>query len=232
MTGPEVRKPSLSSAGEARLSQQHPAGQRKPSSRHKRLCRSSGQETTKDRTLGRARSFGESLPLAGANRGSGRRAAGLAMLLRLHRSLNGTRGLDGALHNHATAAAAVAAVATMAAAMATMTAAVAAVAARRAAARRAAAATMAAAVAAMAAVAAVAAAAAIAATTSEQQAEGRSLVFTAHEGDTNQREKDRNTEHYNAVHPRFLQLLTGTGKREHKVAVITEPHLAARRPKR
>jgi len=228
MTGPEVRKPSLSSAGEARLSQQHPAGQRKPSSRHKRLCRSSGQETTKDRTLGRARSFGESLPLAGANRGSGRRAAGLAMLLRLHRSLNGTRGLDGALHNHATAAAAVAAVATMATAMATMTTAVAAVAARSAAA-----ATMAAAVAAMmAAVAAVAAAAAIAATTSEQQAEGRSLVFTAHEGDTNQREKDRNTEHYNAVHPRFLQLLTGTGKREHKVAVITEPHLAARRPKR
>jgi len=150
------------------------------------------------------------------------------MLLRLHRSLNGTRGLDGALHNHATAAAAVAAVATMATAMATMTTAVAAVAARSAAA-----ATMAAAVAAMmAAVAAVAAAAAIAATTSEQQAEGRSLVFTAHEGDTNQREKDRNTEHYNAVHPRFLQLLTGTGKREHKVAVITEPHLAARRPKR
>jgi len=71
----------------------------------------------------------------------------------------------------------------------------------------------------MAAVAAIASAAAIAAT-AEQKTEGRSLALTAHQGDANQGEKDRHTQHNDAIHPQILQLLTGTGKREHDVAVI------------
>jgi hypothetical protein len=81
----------------------------------------------------------------------------------------------------------------------------------------------------MTAVATIAAAAAISAT-AEQQTEGRSLALTANQGDADQGEKDRHTQHNNAIHPLILQLLTGTGKREQHVAVISVPHLAARRP--
>jgi hypothetical protein len=68
----------------------------------------------------------------------------------------------------------------------------------------------------MAAVAAVArrmaAVAAMAAAATKQASVG--LFLTAHEGDSNQREEDRDTQNNNTVHPRILQLLTGTGKRE------------------
>lgn len=57
--------------------------------------------------------------------------------------------------------------------------------------------------------AAVATIAAIAATMMAM-AEGRRLVFTAHKGDTNQREKHRDTKNDDTVHPQILQLLTGT----------------------
>jgi hypothetical protein len=43
-------------------------------------------------------------------------------------------------------------------------------------------------------------------------AEGHDLAITAHEGNTNQREKQRETENNDAIHPQILQLLTGTGK--------------------
>ncbi len=36
---------------------------------------------------------------------------------------------------------------------------------------------------------------------------GRSLVFTAHEGDSNQREKDRETENNNTIHPQSSNYL-------------------------
>jgi hypothetical protein len=57
-----------------------------------------------------------------------------------------------------------------------------------------------------------AAVAAIATASSGHPAEnkGRSLLLTAHQGDPNQGEKHRQPEHNNAVHPRILQLLTGT----------------------
>lgn len=58
----------------------------------------------------------------------------------------------------------------------------------------------------------VAAVAAMAAAATEQA--GIGLLLTAHEGDSNQREKDRDTQNNNTVHPRILQLLTGTSKRE------------------
>jgi hypothetical protein len=67
------------------------------------------------------------------------------------------------------------------------------------------AATVATAVAAMTGVAAIAATAAMA-------ERGQGLAFTAHEGNTNQREKQRETEYNDAIHPQILQLLTGTGK--------------------
>jgi opacity protein-like surface antigen len=74
---------------------------------------------------------------------------------------------------------------------------------------------MAAAVAAlMAATVATAAAAAAAA-----EDKGRSLVLTAHQGDSNQREKHRETKNNNTVHPRILQLLTGTVSGKYQVAV-------------
>ena len=57
-----------------------------------------------------------------------------------------------------------------------------------------------------------AAIAAIAPVTTEEASVG--LLLAAHEGDTNQREKDRDTQNDNTVHPRILQLLTGTSKRE------------------
>jgi hypothetical protein len=57
-----------------------------------------------------------------------------------------------------------------------------------------------------------AAVAAIAAAATKEASVG--LLLTAHEGDSNQREKDRDTKNDNTVHPRILQLLTGTSKRE------------------
>jgi hypothetical protein len=57
-----------------------------------------------------------------------------------------------------------------------------------------------------------AAVAAIAAAATKEASVG--LLLTAHEGDSNQREKDRDTQNNNTVHPRILQLLTGTSKRE------------------
>ena len=42
--------------------------------------------------------------------------------------------------------------------------------------------------------------------------EGRSLVLNAHQGDADQREKHRETENNDSIHPQILQLLTGTGK--------------------
>jgi hypothetical protein len=51
-------------------------------------------------------------------------------------------------------------------------------------------------------VAAIAAAAATAAAaTAEQQAKGRRLALTTHQGDANQGEKDRHTQHNDAIHP-------------------------------
>ena len=57
---------------------------------------------------------------------------------------------------------------------------------------------------------AVAAVAAIAATTA--MTEGHRLVVTAQEGDTDDREENRETKNNNTVHSQILQLLTGTGK--------------------
>jgi hypothetical protein len=56
-------------------------------------------------------------------------------------------------------------------------------------------------------------AAAIAAATA--MAEGQGLALTAHEGDTDQGEENRDTQHNDTIHSQILQLLTGTGKREH-----------------
>ena len=56
----------------------------------------------------------------------------------------------------------------------------------------------------------IAAVAAVAAAATEQASVG--LFLTAHEGDSNQREKHRESKNNNTVHPRILQLLTGTGK--------------------
>jgi len=73
------------------------------------------------------------------------------------------------------------------------------------------------------------AAAAIAAAATTAEDEGRGLRLTAHEGDSNQREKDRDTEHNNTVHPQILQLLTGTVSGNYSVAVIKESHRVSRR---
>jgi hypothetical protein len=53
--------------------------------------------------------------------------------------------------------------------------------------------------------------AAIAATAAMAE-DGQGLAFTPHEGNSNQREKQRETENNDAIHPQILQLLTGTGK--------------------
>lgn len=152
-----------------------------------------------------------SQPLTTAtNRGGGSRSQAIFRLLR--RGLNGTlhRSLNGSLHralrnDHFTTAAAAAAVAAVATAvmatiapMATITpvAAVAAVAA-----------TVTTTMAAVAAIAAVAVAAISA--IAEEQA-GLGLLLTADQGNPDQGEKQSNTENNNAVHPRILQLLTGT----------------------
>ena len=123
----------------------------------------------------------------------------------------------------ATAVAAIAAIAAVATAMAAATAAVAAVA--TAVAARASAATMAR----MAAVAAVARrVAAIAAATLATKEASIGLLLAADEGDANQREKDRDTQNDNTVHPRILQLLTGTSKRKNYPRCHHMPHPAAR----
>ena len=62
-----------------------------------------------------------------------------------------------------------------------------------------------------AAVAAVAATIAAAAATTTMT-EGHRLVVTAQEGDTDDREENRETKNNNTVHSQILQLLTGTGK--------------------
>jgi hypothetical protein len=49
--------------------------------------------------------------------------------------------------------------------------------------------------------------------------EGRGLLLTAHEGDSNQREKDRDTKNNNAIHPQILQLTYRYRKRNNQVAV-------------
>jgi hypothetical protein len=61
-------------------------------------------------------------------------------------------------------------------------------------------------------------------------AEGHGLVLTAHEGETNEGEEDRHTQHNDTIHPKILQLLTGTSKRERQCCRQL-PHLAVRRPK-
>ena len=55
--------------------------------------------------------------------------------------------------------------------------------------------------------------------------EGQSLVLTAHEGDSDQCEKDRNTQNDDTIHPQILQLLTGTVSGKYQVAVCCQPHL-------
>jgi hypothetical protein len=132
------------------------------------------------------------------------------------RSGRGRRSaFDGNRNDRATAtiAAVATAIATVAAAMAAAVTTVAAATAAVATAVAARARTAVAGVTAVAAVARrVAAIAAIAAAAAEQASVG--LFLTAHEGDSNQREKDRDTQNNNTVHPRILQLLTGTSKRE------------------
>jgi hypothetical protein len=130
----------------------------------------------------------------------------------------------------AAVATAIATVAAMATAMAAAIAAMAAVATAVAAIARAGAAAVA-----MAAVAAIArrvAAVAAAAAAAAKQA-GLRFILTAQEGDPNQREKDRDTQNNNTVHPRILQLLTGTSKRENYprcfVMRLTSPHKANER---
>jgi hypothetical protein len=73
------------------------------------------------------------------------------------------------------------------------------------------------AIAGMATVAAIAAVGAIAPVAA--MAQGGRLVFTAHKGDPNQREKDSDTENDNTIHPQILQLLTGTVSGNDYVAV-------------
>jgi len=65
---------------------------------------------------------------------------------------------------------------------------------------------------AVAAVAAAVATIAAAARAALAMAEGHGLAVTAQEGDSNDREKHSQTKNNNTVHPRILQLLTGTGK--------------------
>lgn len=117
----------------------------------------------------------------------------------------------------ATIAAAVATIATVALAMAAAAAAMATVATATAAVARAGTATVVVAIAAIA--RRIAAIAAIAAFAAEEAGVG--LLLAAHEGDTNQREKDRDTQNNNTVHPRILQLLTGTSKRENYPSCVT-----------
>ena len=80
---------------------------------------------------------------------------------------------------------------------------------------------MAAAIAVMTTVAATARAAAIA-VAAATMTEGRSLVLTAHEGDSNQCEKDRNTQNDDTIHSQILQLLTGTVSENNQFAVRGE----------
>jgi hypothetical protein len=150
------------------------------------------------------------------------------LLFRAHRGLDRAGGISAttaATTAVSAATAATAAIATtiasaaIAAAMATMMTSV--MAAATAAAMMA---SMAAATTAATAAATAATAAAVAAAAKD---EGRSLLLTAHEGDTDEREKHRETKNNNTVHPRILQLLTGTGKRELPIAVNTDPSATA-----
>jgi Na+-transporting NADH:ubiquinone oxidoreductase subunit NqrC len=81
-----------------------------------------------------------------------------------------------------------------------------------------------------AAVAATMAAAASAAAAAKD--EGRSLLLTAHQGDSNQGEKHRQSKHNNSVHPRILQLLTGTVSGKYQVAVSQRSQRGGRRHQR
>jgi hypothetical protein len=62
--------------------------------------------------------------------------------------------------------------------------------------------------------------------------EGRSLLLTAHQGDSNQGEKHRQSKHNNSVHPRILQLLTGTVSGKYQVAVSQRSQRGGRRHQR
>ncbi len=72
----------------------------------------------------------------------------------------------------------------------------------------------------MTAVAAIATIAGTTAAASEKEA-GRRFVLTAHEGDANQGEKDRHTEHNNAIHPQSSSYLQVPVSGNTIVAVIT-----------
>src|SRR5262245_34367257 len=160
----------------------------------------------KDRTPEGIRSLGVSDDAAGANRGaaaprmidapSGRGSTLLRGHLGRGRSLLHAGGLHGGLNITATAASTTTAAAAIATAIATAVA-------------TAVAAGMATAVAPipmMATAVAAAAVAAVAAATAAAKDEGRSLLLTAHQGDSNQGEKHRQSKHNNSVHPRILQL--------------------------
>lgn len=138
----------------------------------------------------------------GLHRGRGR-----GLLFRAHGSLDSAATAATARVTTAAAIAAVAAAVatTVAAAVATI-----AVATRMAAAIAA----VAAAVAAMTAVAAIAAVASAAA-----EDEGRSLVLTADQGDSDEREKHRETKNNNTIHPQSSKLLTGTVSGKYVFAV-------------
>jgi hypothetical protein len=69
--------------------------------------------------------------------------------------------------------------------------------------------------------AATVAATAIATVAAAAMAERHHLAVTADEGDTNDREKHRQSNNNNSVHPRILQLLTGTVSENYLVAVTT-----------
>jgi hypothetical protein len=144
-----------------------------------------------------------------------RRTLDRGLLFRAHRGLDCTLDVAADVTAAATATVAAAIAATVATAMATIpaVAAIATVAATVATIPAVATATVA-----MTAVAAIAAAAAITAAsvsaTKEPAEEGRRLVFTADQGDANQREKHRDTQNNNTVHPRILQLTYRYRKRE------------------
>lgn len=186
-----------------------------------------GWRKKKDRTSREARSFLVSISPAGANRGSCRLASSSALARRAgvqlgsgsgrgSRSRRGRRSAFDRNRNDCATATVAAIATTVATAIATMATAMAAAALTAAAMTTAAARAGAAAALAATTVAAIArrmaAVAAIAAAATKEASVG--LLLTAHEGDSNQREKDRDTQNNNTVHPRILQLLTGTSKRK------------------
>jgi acetyl-CoA acetyltransferase len=64
-------------------------------------------------------------------------------------------------------------------------------------------------------------AAAIATVAAAVMTERHHLAVTADEGDSNDREKHRQTKNNDTVHPQILQLLTGTVSENYKFAVTT-----------